>query len=539
MSLNTDQLRAVQSNSPKILCIAGAGTGKTYTMISRIARLVEDGVDPSSILALTFTNAAAFEMKDRFIRMTNSSVVPEFRTFHSFCYSLLSTDASVRMGLGYKFTPKVAEPGEVKQIQTYCMMQLGLKQTLNQLFRAATPKDKDDLAAFNKAVSSEFRKRGLITFDVLCYGVGNMFVQNKPYIEKYHDKYRYIFVDEFQDTDPRQWQFVSSFEHSNLFIVGDALQAIYGFRGADSSIIKSISTDPDWEVIKLSENYRSSLEICNYANNNSKHAEDAYRVEIHSTKPGPKVMTSICRDGYKHVVDSTLLDTLNAIWGSVSEGTGAILCRTNAEVDTVCNYFAELGIDFSRDRANDEAIHTLRSAIDPKYALDWLLTYLTAEKYSEYVRMITIDGSADSPREELLAFIERYSKSKNVSDRWARISAVNEVLYANKSTETKWEDILSVLLDNISSEMVCPVMAEYASPETIVTAMISLLEEEQAHNLYIGTIHSSKGLEYDTVMLVNVGGYRFKVDSEENKNLLYVGITRAKTNLFISYCERN
>lgn len=539
MSLNTDQLRAVQSNSSKILCIAGAGTGKTYTMISRIARLVDDGVDPSSILALTFTNAAAFEMKDRFIRMTNSSVVPEFRTFHSFCYSLLSTDASVRMGLGYKFTPKVAEPGEVKQIQTYCMLQLGLKQTLNQLFRAATPKDKDDLAAFNKAVSSEFRKRGLITFDVLCYGVGNMFVQNKPYIEKYHDKYKYIFVDEFQDTDPRQWQFVSSFEHSNLFIVGDALQAIYGFRGADSSIIKSISTDPDWEVIKLSENYRSSLEICNYANNNSKHAEDAYRVEIHSTKPGPKVMTSICRDGYKHVVDSTLLDTLNAIWGSVSEGTGAILCRTNAEVDTVCNHFAELGIDFSRDRANDEAIHTLRSAIDPKYALDWLLTYLTAEKYSEYVRMITIDGSADSPREELLAFIERYSKSKNVSDRWERISAVNEILYTNKSTETKWEDILSVLLDNISSEMVCPVMAEYASPETIVTAMISLLEEEQAHNLYIGTIHSSKGLEYDTVMLVNVGGYRFKVDSEENKNLLYVGITRAKTNLFISYCERN
>ena len=539
MSLNTDQLRAVQSNSSKILCIAGAGTGKTYTMISRIARLVEDGVDPCSILALTFTNAAAFEMKDRFIRMTNSSVVPEFRTFHSFCYSLLSTDASVRMGLGYKFTPKVAEPGEVKQIQTYCMMQLGLKQTLNQLFRATTPKDKDDLAAFNKAVSSEFRKRGLITFDVLCYGVGNMFVQNKPYIEKYHDKYKYIFVDEFQDTDPRQWQFVSSFEHSNLFIVGDALQAIYGFRGADSSIIKSISTDPDWEVIKLSENYRSSLEICNYANNNSKHAEDAYRVEIRSTKHGPKVMTSICRDGYKHVVDSTLLDTLNTIWGSVSEGTGAILCRTNAEVDTVCNYFAELGIDFSRDRANDEAIHTLRSAIDPKYALDWLLTYLTAEKYSEYIRMITIDGSADSPREELLAFIERYSKSKNVSDRWERISAVNEILYTNKCTETKWEDILSVLLDNISSEMVCPVMAEYASPETIVTAMISLLEEEQAHNLYIGTIHSSKGLEYDTVMLVNVGGYRFKVDSEENKNLLYVGITRAKTNLFISYCERN
>lgn len=539
MSLNTDQLRAVESNSPRILCIAGAGTGKTYTMISRIARLVRDGVDPSSILALTFTNAAAFEMKDRFIRMTNSSVVPEFRTFHSFCYSLLSTDASVRMGLGYKFTPKVAEPGEVKQIQTYCMLQLGLKQTLNQLFRAATPRDKNDLVAFNKAVSSEFRKRGLITFDLLCYGVGNMFVQNKPYIKKYHDKYKYIFVDEFQDTDPRQWQFVSSFEHSNLFIVGDALQAIYGFRGADSSIIKSISTDPDWEVIKLSENYRSSLEICNYANNNSKHAEDAYRVEIHSTRPGPKVMTSICRDGYKHVVDSTLLDTLNTIWRSVSEGTGAILCRTNAEVDTVCNYFAELGIDFSRDRANDEAIHTLRSAIDPKYALDWLLTYLTAEKYSEYVRMLTIDGSADSPREELLAFVERYRKSKNVSDRWERISAVNEILYANKSAETKWEDILDTLLDNISSDMVCPIMAEYTSPETIVSAMISLLEEEQAHNLYIGTIHSSKGLEYDTVMLVNVGGYRFKVDSEENQNLLYVGITRAKTNLFISYCERN
>lgn len=537
MSLNEAQQRAVDSNNPRILCIAGAGTGKTHTMIARIARLVNEGVDPSTILALTFTNAAAFEMKDRFSKLAPSSRIPEFRTFHSFCYHLIATDTSVRMGLGYKYTPKVAEPGEVKQLLSYCLLQLGLKQTLPQLIRAATPKDKQDLEAFNKALYKEMHRKGLITFDRLCYGVGSMFVENKPYIEKYHNQYKYIFVDEFQDTDPRQWEFVSSFKDSNLFIVGDALQAIYGFRGADSSIIKSISTDPDWEVIKLYQNYRSSVEICNYANDNSKHAEDAYRVLIEGQRTGGHVEKISCRDGYKAIVDSVLMDTILSIWRNVESGTGAILCRTNAEVEAIATYFADEGVEFTRDKANDEAVHVIKSAVNPKYALDWLLTYLNAEKYAEYIRIQIIDGEDSPPAEQLSKFLARFGKARNIQDRWNLICQVRDAITASQSAIQRWESVMNVLADITSDYPVCPVMNEYITSDHLADILIEALQEEKAHNLYIGTIHSSKGLEYDTVFLVNVGGYRFKVQSEEDKNLLYVGITRAKNNLLISYCK--
>ena len=116
-TLNKEQSVAVMSDDKKILCLAGAGTGKTFSMIERIARLVSSGVDPASILALTFTNAAAFEMRSRFQNRCKGCTIPEFRTFHSFCYSLMAVDKEVRRKLGYTQMPSLATDSNKKQIE--------------------------------------------------------------------------------------------------------------------------------------------------------------------------------------------------------------------------------------------------------------------------------------------------------------------------------------------------------------------------------------------------------------------------------------
>lgn len=287
-SLNEQQQKAVDLNADKILCLAGAGTGKTFCMLSRISRLVDDGADPSSILVLTFTNAAAFEMRERYKRNHSERVVPEFRTFHSFCYSIISRDGNVREALGYTKVPKIATDAELHRIETLAKEKCGTKLSNDKIKGKVplTPKEQFELDVYNKCVDKILKSSGLITFNILCYDVCDLFVTDHESILDYKERYKYLFVDEFQDTDPRQYDFITSFKDSSLFVVGDALQAIYSFRGADSSIIMGLANSSDWQTVKLFKNYRSTEEICDFANSNSNYADDSYRIEIEGQRYG-------------------------------------------------------------------------------------------------------------------------------------------------------------------------------------------------------------------------------------------------------------
>lgn len=533
MGLNSAQERAVMSDARKILCLAGAGTGKTYTMIARIKRLVDSGVNPEHILALTFTNAAAFEMKDRFSRLTDSVRLPEFRTFHSFCYHLISSSVSVRMALGYFSIPTVAEPEDLKQIEQVCLMKLGIKQSYKSLAASTDLRDQDKLKVYNKAFHQEMKARGLITFDRLCYGVCEMFVNNKPYIMKYKDQYEYIFVDEFQDTDPKQWEFVSSFPDSNLFVVGDALQAIYGFRGADSSIIKSVANDDEWEVIRLVENYRSTGSICTYANGNSKHADSSYRVDIVSARSiGQAVDVIPCKLRGSQYLAPEAFETVVEDWQKQSNCSGAILCRTNAEVKAVCDELTNRGVDYVSGKQNDEAVHLIKAALDSKYAVDWLSTYLNAEKYAQYVRVETItEYPDDTDRNRLNRFISMYRNVMQISYRWKAIQRIWEL---SQDTEelaiSRWGRLCRYLRIDVPDP---EDLADDAGWQDMLNLLIEAATISKESSLYVGTIHSSKGLEYDVVYLLHVGSHTFKLIDEANKNLFYVGITRARDRLVV------
>lgn len=530
--LNEQQKSAVTSDSKKLLVLAGAGTGKTFTMLSRISRLVDEGIMPSSILVLTFTNAAAFEMKERYKRAHKGKLIPEFRTFHSFCYSLIITDTTVRNKLGYFKIPKVADESDVKRIKTKARLACGTKLSEKKLSADSnlSKSEQFEKEVFWKSYNKLIRQEGLITFDMLCYGVCSLFTRDEECIKQYKDRYKYIFVDEFQDTDNRQYEFITSFEGSKVFLVGDALQALYAFRGADSTIIKKLASDSKWETIKLYQNYRSTEQICKFANNMSDYADDKYRIEIQSNRQGdnvdiiyqsdPEYAEPICNKDIESVIK-----LLNK-----SEGNSAVLCRTNAEVDYLVSVLTSRGLVCRTGKRNVDAIHILRSTIDKEYMVNWLATFLNAAKYAEYIRLVSIKQEEEN---YVNVFLNNFSNVFAVSTRLKKIAAIRDILRSNKLRFQKCADVLKALELPMSIE----VDLEVETASQFIDNLIEAISEDAESDLYVGTIHSSKGLEYDNVFLMNVDTKLFKLDSEENLNLYYVGITRAKNKLHIFYEE--
>lgn len=526
--LNLEQQSVVDSNSSRILCLAGAGTGKSHTMLARISRLVDEGVPPNSILALTFTNAAAFEMKDRYTRNHVGEVIPEFRTFHSFCYSLLVRDRNVLKQMGYNSIPKVADPVTSKRAETKAVIDCNIKLSTKKLSgkEPLTVPEKFQYDLYKKAVDKNLKAENLITFDKLCYGICEMFVNDLDIIQYYKEKYKYIFVDEFQDTDEKQWRFVSSFKDANLMVIGDALQAIYSFRGADSSIIKALSKDESWETIKLSRNYRSTSQICDFANRMSTYADKNYRIPILSEKEGEKVgLGKSLSIKFSEPVDLVMMDTIVDIWNSKSEGTGAVLCRTNTEVDEVCKILDKKEVAYSTGKRDTDPIHILKSLTNNQYMLDWLSTYLNADRYAEWIRLQEIDSEPDKVK----LFTDTYGRVRAINIRLTAIYQIRNILRDNKkSVISRFADMIKVLgIKNITLDV------EISSLSELIQYTVEAIESAQSSDLYVGTIHSSKGLEYDTVFLVGVDDHSFKLKNEENLNLYYVGITRAKNNLYV------
>lgn len=530
--LNEEQKSAVTSESRKILCLAGAGTGKTQTMIHRIGRLVAEGADASSILTLTFTNAAAFEMRDRFIKNYPNLAVPEFRTFHAFCYSLISRDIEIRNKLGYTQIPKICDEATIKRIKASVKLQCNVK-----LSDSILDDDRDSPVysqetefqrkLYRKALAKEIRLQNVITFDMLCYNICQMFADHDDLIISYLDKYKYIFVDEFQDTDPKQWKFVQSFDDANLFVVGDALQAIYSFRGADSSIIKALSEDDEWEVVRLFRNYRSTSNICECANSASNHASDKYRVKIASEKSGRPVSFEFLPSGYHgHYISSEVAESVIAKLSNAS-GSTAILCKTNAEVGEMCEILNTNEIPYSTGKRNDEAAHIVRAGRDNDYAISWLSTFLDAQSYSDWIRVSSIYEEFQTS--SLKKFAEFAKANKAVCERANKIFKLRMIMKNDALLPMqKCVDILALLkVRNIIVD------TDAQTNDEIIAYLEGLFNTVEDGDVYVGTIHSSKGLEYNNVFLLNVGSKQFQLSSEENRNVYYVGITRARDCLTI------
>lgn len=535
MGLNAQQEIAVNSNDKHIVCLAGAGSGKTYCLIERIHRLIADGVDPSAILALTFTRAAALEMKERFISSYPEVVPPEFRTFHSYCFYLIVNDSEVRNAIGYTHVPTIITTTHKNRIISEVRLQTGCKISEGRLQDPESithPKEQYEYNFYRAALDKRMASENVITFDDLSYKVTRLFQGDDASILKHKSQLQHIIVDEFQDTDPLQFKFLSSFKDANIFVVGDILQSIYGFRGADSKLMGTLVKSGVWSVIKLYQNYRSDKSICNFANNNTLYADESYRLELNpiSEDEGKVVCSEYYQPRWPKRVSDEILDEIHSVIISQRPaGSIAILARSNAEVAELKEYFEECDIEFNSIRRDEDSIRYLRSLTDNDYLIQWASSKLDSEQYANYIRTSYID-KPDQP----LSYL--YTKYGNIDALGSIIRKVSRLRTLFRSDRPLYE-----IEDDTLKELGYEGMRiDEFHPSTIEEALFdiyNIIQQQVNSDIYIGTIHSVKGLEFDNVILVGVEGKAFPLDNDDNLNLYYVGITRAKHNLQVMFYE--
>lgn len=525
VEFNEDQKEAINSLEPKILCLAGAGAGKTACLVNRVHRIATEQNSGESILVLTFTNAAAFEMSERYRKLTTKTH-PLFCTFHAFCYRTIVKDPRILHAIGYFKIPSIATDSQIRRIVVQCSSALKLK--LSEKFATKLISEDDSNLSpayklFQKMARKELVKQNIISFDLLSNLVCQLFVSDAEVVRKYKCQYKYIFVDEFQDTDNTQWQFVQSFEpyNANLFVVGDALQALYAFRGADSRIIKALSNNEEWHRIKLKNNYRSTKQICDYANNFAKsYASEEYRVEMQTEKAGAAVATTDISNNQFSSVSSLeqILPDIND-----TEKTCAILVSTNKEVAKIKEQLDSAKISYSSNAVSKDIINLLNSVLSDDIALSWLSSLLPNDKFTQYLQVSMIEDIS------LIKFADIYKDIYPINLYYGKIMRIRG--YRDKPSGMA---IASSITSLLGLNMLIPI-SDDAKFEEIVNQIIKLCEEREQCRIYVGTIHSAKGLEYDDVAVCGVNSYSFKLSGEDKNNMYYVACTRAKSRLTIVY----
>lgn len=491
-SLNVQQYEVATSLHPKIVCMAGAGTGKTHTLIARMEFLVSElKIDPEKMLVLTFTRAAAKEFEDRYSKLRFSSVYyPTFNTFHAFCYQLILNNNVIREKLGYRDCPKVINDAECNLLWKQAELETGIKLTQDERKPSfnCKPSREFEVGVVKKKFNKLLVSQNKITFDKMCLSICELFTSNWEGIKYLKDQYKYIFVDEFQDTDSHQWEFIQSFQDiSDLFVVGDIRQSLYRFRDADSTIMKSLIENPKWKTFKLETNYRSSQQICNFANNILE------KFKAYDSVSNLNLLGRFTGCEVEHTCSSHFEDNIQSI---IQDDT-AILCRTNRDVKSIERLLTQSGIKY-KVKFESPSIKLWLCALNDSIYLEHLITLCTVEDQLKFLAMKKIAS-------EDIVLYELHLKFPDV------VARVNQI-----KSRDDFEDIkLKYELDKLS--------------------LHTLLHnpQDENHEVYVGTIHSVKGLEFKTVYVYNVGDRSFQLNNEDNLNCYYVACTRPKERLVI------
>ena len=529
VKLNEQQMQAVNSNAKKIVCIASAGAGKTATLLQRIDRLISEGADPESILALTFTNAAAQEMLDRYKRNHRDTVItPKFCTFHAFCYYILARDKEVRQKLGYSEVPNIAKEEDIRRLWTITRTMCKIKisdMTLRKDRSKVLPKERFEYDVFWKALKKQMCTENIITFDSLCYDVSDLFVQNSPLVDAYKQKYKYLHLDEFQDTDYAQYKFAESFTDSSIYCCGDPQQMLYRFRGCTNDIIKKLAESSDWELIKLPHNYRSTKQIVDYSNQvfATIWKDSPYYLAGISDVDGQEVHMHY--DDFIYTCENTTTWLVD-LYGQSQQGkTVAILCRTNAEVAEMKSIIAKLHIPVQGKASNSkDLIGILKSSVTEDYLVEWLASQLPNEDYASYLRLCTLQPEIKHEEKFIQTFGNKFNKQLR------QMYDCRRILSKDIPIVSRFMELIDYWKLTVPRDIVFSI-------EDIVDGIDKLIESievAKTEGIYVGTIHSVKGLEYDIVHVIGANGKSFPIYKDEDQRAcFYVACTRAKSELHI------
>lgn len=599
-ALNEQQYAAATAPGGPVLVIAGAGTGKTRTLVYRVAYLVETGVEPDQIVLLTFTRRAAREM------LVRASTLLDGRcdrvaggTFHSFCLGILR-----RFGpkIGYPNHFNILDGADAADVLDVLRTSKGYnkldkrfprKKTLYSMFSAATNRGKpleeileskypqffefvEELTDLRKAYGEYKRDHGLMDYDDLLLRTLELFDADEHVERQVSAGCRHVLVDEYQDTNRLQAELVRRFAsvHGNVMVVGDDAQSIYRFRGADfRNIFDFPKTFTGTQILKLEKNYRSNQPILDLANHLIQQASRKYDKKLHSDiEDGERpAVVPAPDDRYESRFVSQMILQLRE--EGVALNRMAVLFRSSfnsydleielnrhnipfvkygglklSEAAHIKDAAAHLKVaENPMDAVSWNRILQLLDGIGPKTAhdlIEWITTaaddpfYLEERPFSpRYVdelkklfamlrKIRSGEMSLADQVEAVISYYEPILKRKYYEDYPKRLQDLDHFVSLAGNFAARGEFLTSMALDPIE-----------------MTALDAAPTEEDEAPLILSTIHSAKGLEFQTVFIIHAldgvlpSGYALKDPDaiDEELRLLYVAVTRAEENLFISY----
>ncbi len=594
--LNEAQLEAVKSKDGPILVIAGAGSGKTKTLTYRVARLIEDGIKPENILLLTFTKKAAAEMLSRAtIVLDNRCEKVAGGTFHSFANIILRKYSKL-LGLKNNFT--IMDRADCEDVINHIVGQLfpkkekrfPKKSTLLDIYSKSinkvTPTKQiiadefpqfahceDKIIEVHKAYVAYKRENSVLDYDDLLLYIKLLLENNDGLRKRLSNEYKYIMVDEYQDTNTLQADVIRllASEHNNIMAVGDDAQSIYSFRGANyRNILDFPRLFENTKIIKLEQNYRSTQNILKLTNEIISKAKEKYTKNLFSNIVSPQVPALICAKDTQMEADFICQRILELLDEDISLSDICVLTRNarmsyNLEIELSKRAipFQKFGGPKFMETAHiKDVVAHLRVILNPDDVISLtrillLLKGVGASTVNNIMPIIKGDLKPDikllpsnksqslTPLFNTLGQLRDYSTTKKPEEI---VSAV--INYYRPILKDKYDDFskrekdldhfeyLSTQYSNLE-DFISDLALE--PPDASVEGMYKKNSDDEA--LTISTIHSAKGLEWDSVFIIGAvdgrfpSAYSFNSEEEmdEELRLMYVATTRAKNNLYITY----
>ena len=623
--LNEPQREAVTTIEGPVMVIAGAGSGKTRALTYRVAYMIQEGVDPFSIMALTFTNKAAREMKERIMQLVNASDARNvwMGTFHSIFARILRIEAEK---IGFTANFSIYDTDDSKALITQILKDLQLdtkvypaKQVLSRISSAKSnlfsPEDyannrdiqetdrkanKPLIAQLFKLYNDRLHRANAMDFDDILYFTNVLLRDNPDVLYKYQNHFKFILVDEYQDTNFAQYLIVKRIAalFENLCVVGDDAQSIYAFRGANIQNILNFKNDyPDYKLIRLEQNYRSTQNIVNASNAVIAHNKDQIKKKVWSDKEKGELI------GLIHANSDTEEGTMvaNSIFGykmtrHLANKDFAILYRTNAQSRSMeealrkqnIPYKIYGGLSFYDRKEIKDLLAYFRVVINPEdeQALLRIINYpargigktsiermmVTANEHRASIwkcmennvfpqdfNMGTVNKFRDfmvmiKSFQSLQAKMNAFELAKHITNAIGLIKVLKEDdTPEGVSRVENVEELLNAIME-FSDRQVDETTGETARVdlvqfmEDVALLTDSEMKKDDGDNDYVSlmTVHSAKGLEFPYVYVVGMEENLFpgilslstREDLEEERRLFYVAITRAMTKLTLSYAEQ-
>ena len=592
-TLNKEQKEAVKHIDGPCLVMAGAGSGKTKVLTSRIAYLIENGIWPSNILAITFTNKAAREMRER-VKNIVGDTSAFIGTFHSFGVKVIRENASI-LGLSDNFSIIDADDSlsvikkilKEKNIDAKKFNPNYIRNRISFLkneFLSDAEIDNTMNTMIDKMVVSIYReyekklyKSNAVDFDDLLLKPAKLFTQHPDILDRYQEHYPYILIDEYQDTNPVQYKLTRLLaqKYRNVFVVGDMNQSIYGFRQADYRNILNFEKDfKNAKVIKLEQNYRSTQVILDAANSVIKNNKESKDLKLWSEKKTDALVNYMRAYDEVHEIKLVVDEIKDLKHKYKSYKSFAILYRTNAQSRVIEETLLSKGIPYkifggysylSRKEIKDLVAYLrLISNQDDEVSLRRIINtpkrgigetaLLNIEKNAVLESKSMFDALSSKKELEFRDMIldaKKFLESSTLTDLVDYIIEKSGMKREYESDKTLESDIR---LDNlVEFKSLTKSFEKRTGSEDLQSFLneISLAtdnenEKEDDEAVTLMTLHSAKGLEFDVVFLVGMeegifphaNSFMEEDGLDEERRLCYVGITRARDLLYLTNAKR-